>query len=52
VARFGVLDRSAKYRALEALEEAGLIAVKRARGRSALVTILELGQGESRAAAC
>ena len=38
--RFG-LDRSAKYRALRSLEGAGLIAVKRKRGRSPLVTILD-----------
>ena len=38
--RFG-LDRNAKYRALRSLEGAGLIAVKRKRGRSPLVTILD-----------
>ena len=37
--RFG-LDRNAKYRALRLLEGAGLIAVRRKRGRSPLVTIL------------
>jgi DNA-binding transcriptional ArsR family regulator len=36
--RFG-LDRNAKYRALRALEVAGLVAVKRRRGQSPLVTI-------------
>jgi hypothetical protein len=40
--RFG-LDRNAKYRALRSLEVAGLVAVKRMRGRSPLVTILENG---------
>ena len=38
--RFGV-DRNAKYRALLSLEGAGLIAAKRRRGRSPLVTILQ-----------
>jgi len=38
--RFG-LDRNAKYRALRSLEIARLIVVKRKRGRSPLVTILE-----------
>jgi hypothetical protein len=42
---FGV-DRNAKYRALFCLEDAGLIAVKRKRGRSPLVTILD-GSGAS-----
>jgi hypothetical protein len=37
--RFG-LDRNAKYRGLRSLELAGLVAVKRRRGRSPLVTIL------------
>ena len=36
--RFGI-DRNAKYRALHLLEDAGLIAVKRKRGQSPLVTI-------------
>ena len=40
--RFGV-DRNAKYRALVSLEGAGLIVVKRKRGRSPLVTILNEG---------
>jgi hypothetical protein len=40
--RFG-LDRNAKYRALHSLEVAGLVAVKRMRGRSPLVTILNDG---------
>jgi hypothetical protein len=38
--RFG-LDRNAKYRALRSLELAGVITVKRKRGRSPLVTILQ-----------
>jgi hypothetical protein len=38
--RFGI-DRNAKYRALHSLEDAGLVAVKRKRGRSPLVIILE-----------
>jgi hypothetical protein len=40
--RFG-LDRNAKYRALRSLEVAGLVEVKRMRGRSPLVTILKSG---------
>lgn len=36
------LDRNAKYRALQWLEEAGLIAVERKLGRSPLVTLLEV----------
>lgn len=40
--RFGVEDRSAKSRALEALEGAGLIRVERRPGRNPLVTILEI----------
>jgi hypothetical protein len=40
--RFGV-DRNAKYRALFCLEDAGLIGVSRKRGRSPLVTILDVG---------
>ena len=39
--RFG-LDRNAKYRALQWLESAGLIAVERKLGRAPLVTILDL----------
>ena len=38
--RFG-LNRNAKYRALLCLENAGLVIVKRKRGRSPLVTILD-----------
>lgn len=38
--RFG-LNRNAKYRALLSLENAGLVIVKRKRGRSPLVTILD-----------
>jgi hypothetical protein len=38
--RFG-LDRNAKYRALQSLKHAKLIVVRRKRGRSPLVTILE-----------
>ena len=40
--RFG-LDRNAKYRALQWLEGAGLVAVERKLGRAPLVTILEPG---------
>ena len=40
--RFG-LDRNAKYRALEWLEEARLIAVERKLGRSPIVTLLDHG---------
>jgi hypothetical protein len=40
--RFG-LDRNAKYRALRSLEVAGLVGVKRMRGRSPLVTIRDSG---------
>lgn len=39
------LDRNAKYRALEWLEEAGLICVERRLGRSPVVTVLELKVG-------
>jgi hypothetical protein len=39
VSRFG-LDRNAKYRALQCLEEAGLVQVERKLGRSPQVTIL------------
>lgn len=39
-ARFG-LDRNAKYRALDCLEGAGLIAVQRKLGRAPVVTILD-----------
>jgi hypothetical protein len=38
--RFG-LDRNSKYRALEWLQEAGLIAVERRVGKAPLVTILD-----------
>jgi hypothetical protein len=38
---FGVLNRSAKYRAITALEKAGLIRVERKRGKNPLVTILD-----------
>ena len=38
--RFG-LDRNAKYRALQWLERAGLIAVERKLGRAPIVTILD-----------
>jgi hypothetical protein len=38
--QFG-LDRNAKYRALEWLESANLIAVERRAGRAPIVTILE-----------
>jgi hypothetical protein len=40
VQRFGVNDRSAKKRALDALERAGLIRVDRQQGKNPLVTIL------------
>jgi hypothetical protein len=39
--QFG-LDRNAKYRALEWLENADLISVERCAGRAPIVTILEL----------
>lgn len=39
--RFRVSNRAAKYRALEALEKAGLIQVKREPGKNPLVTICE-----------
>ena len=39
------LDRNAKYRALQWLEEAGLISVQRKLGRSPVVTLLELKVG-------
>jgi hypothetical protein len=39
--RFGVGDRSAKSRALVALERAGLVRVARQQGKNPLVTILE-----------
>nr|AHZ45652.1 hypothetical protein [uncultured bacterium] len=42
--RFGVTDRSAKYRALLALEEAGLIRVERRPRANPLVTILDGGE--------
>ena len=38
--QFG-LDRNAKYRTLSYLEEAGLVMVKRRRGRSPIVTLLQ-----------
>jgi DNA-binding transcriptional ArsR family regulator len=40
--RFG-LNRNAKYRALRSLENAGLVAVERMRGRSPIVTIRDGG---------
>lgn len=39
------LDRNAKYRALQWLEEAGLISVERKLGRAPVVTLLELKVG-------
>ncbi len=39
------LDRNAKYRALEWLEEAGLIAVERKTGQAPIVTVLEVRSG-------
>ena len=42
VHRFG-LDRNAKYRALNWLEEAGLVAVERKQGQSPRVTLLHQG---------
>jgi hypothetical protein len=39
------LDRNAKYRALQWLEEAGLISVQRKPGRSPVVTLLDLKVG-------
>ena len=45
--RFG-LDRNAKYRALQWLEGAGLVAVERKLGRAPLVTILEPEGGHDR----
>ena len=39
------LDRNAKYRALQWLEEAGLIEVERKPGRSPIVTVLEFEKG-------
>jgi hypothetical protein len=35
------LDRNAKYRGLRSLQDAGLVAVERKRGKSPLVTILD-----------
>ena len=43
------LDRNAKYRALQWLEEAGLISVERKLGRSPVVTLLELKTGQDNA---
>jgi hypothetical protein len=43
--QFAVLDRSAKYRALRALEKKGLIRVRREPGKNPLVTILLGGAG-------
>ncbi len=40
------LDRNSKYRALQWLEDAGLIAVERKLGRSPVVTILEIGNDD------
>ena len=40
--RFG-LDRNSKYRALDWLEQAGLVRVERKLGRSPLVTLLDPG---------
>ncbi len=42
------LDRNAKYRALQWLEAAGLIAVDRKLGRSPMVTLLEVGEADGR----
>ena len=44
--RFG-LDRNAKYRALDWLEDAGLIAVERKLGRAPVVTIVQTGEPPS-----
>ena len=41
LAGIGVTTRSAKKRALAALEDAGLVAVERANGRTARVTVLD-----------
>ena len=49
--RFGVDDRSAKYRALKELERAGLIRVDRRQGKNPLVTVLDAGDGPGGAAA-
>jgi hypothetical protein len=40
------LDRNAKYRALHWLEAARLIEVERMPGRSPIVTVLEIGNGD------
>lgn len=45
--RFGI-DRNAKYRALQWLESAGLVAVERKLGRAPLVTILDAEDGHDR----
>jgi hypothetical protein len=44
---FGVVDRSAKYRALKELERAGLIRAERRRGKNPLVTIVEGGAAQA-----
>jgi hypothetical protein len=43
--QFG-LDRNAKYRTLAHLEDAGLVVVKRRRGRSPIVTLLHFHAAE------
>jgi len=40
--RFAVVERTAKYRSLRALEEAGLIQVEREGGKNPIVTILDV----------
>jgi DNA-binding MarR family transcriptional regulator len=41
--KFGI-DRSAKSRAIQCLEEAGLISVERQHGKNPVITILEIGK--------
>ena len=48
--RFSV-NRHAAYRSLRALERAGLISAERKRGRSAIVTVLGVGEIEEKAIA-
>jgi hypothetical protein len=47
--RFGVKGRSAKYKALKALEGAGLIRVLRRHGKNPLLTILDVGDAKAAA---
>lgn len=51
MAQFGVENRAAKSRGLEALERTGLVTVERQVGRNPLVTIVRKAPDSDRAAA-